>query len=254
MDEQYWHEKGESYDEEILDVRATDREDVVEREIRELADPRAAAIDFGCGPGKFLPLLARCFRKVRALDFSETCLEQARTSCGSLANVAFRKTDMTCTRTRLRRARFGLCVNALITDSLSRRQAMFRFIARHLEPGGHLVLVVPSLESALYCSFREVQWETRESPQASSKALIQKMADFDRTEGAAPELGLVQIDGVPTKHFLREELQVLLAEQGFKPVAFKKVEYDWDVEFESPPDWLKHPYPWHWLVTAQRTA
>ena len=60
------------------------------------------------------------------------------------------------------------------------------------------------------------------------------------------------IDGVPTKHFLREELEAALDARGFKVEAIEKLEYGWNTEFEAPPRWMKEPYPWDWFVTARR--
>jgi hypothetical protein len=66
--------------------------------------------------------------------------------------------------------------------------------------------------------------------------------------------GLLAIDGVPTKHWLREELEVALRAAGFAVEAVDKVEYDWSTEFSDPPKWLKAPYPWDWAVAARRSS
>jgi hypothetical protein len=39
---------------------------------------------------------------------------------------------------------------------------------------------------------------------------------------------------------------------GLTITAVDKVEYDWDSELASPPDWLKEPYPWDWLVECRK--
>ena len=64
--------------------------------------------------------------------------------------------------------------------------------------------------------------------------------------------GLVRIDNVRTKHYLREEATLLLIEAGFAVSSCDKVEYDWDTEFEDPPRWMKTPGPWDWLLVARR--
>ena len=61
------------------------------------------------------------------------------------------------------------------------------------------------------------------------------------------------IDGVPTKHWLREELQVALRAAGFVVESVDKVEYGWDTEFPDPPRWMKDPWPWDWAVAARRS-
>jgi len=64
--------------------------------------------------------------------------------------------------------------------------------------------------------------------------------------------GNADIDSVPHKHYLKEELQLLLSREGFKIEDFQKIEYDWDTEFIKPPKWLKEPKPWDWMVVARK--
>ena len=66
------------------------------------------------------------------------------------------------------------------------------------------------------------------------------------------EHGIVHIDGVPTKHYLREELEASLADRGFKVLDIDKLEYPWTTEFDAPPRWMKAPFPWDWFVVARR--
>lgn len=64
--------------------------------------------------------------------------------------------------------------------------------------------------------------------------------------------GNVEIDNIPTKHYLKEELQYLLKNEGFRIIKTEKIEYDWKTEFNNPPRWLNDPYPWDWMVLAQK--
>jgi hypothetical protein len=65
--------------------------------------------------------------------------------------------------------------------------------------------------------------------------------------------GIVPVDDVPTKHYLREELVALLESRLLRILNIRKIEYPWNTEFDSPPRWLKEPLPWDWLVVAQKT-
>jgi len=64
------------------------------------------------------------------------------------------------------------------------------------------------------------------------------------------EQGNIEIDGFATKHYLEEELQLLLTREKFKVLRIQKVEYRWTTEFVRPPKWLKEPYPWDWMCVA----
>ena len=134
----------------------------------------------------------------------------------------------------------------LISDKPAMRRGILRTIYRHLAPGGRLLLLVPSLESVLFANQRLVEWNRRLGwSEAEAQA-----------SGMAPsrELmrGLVRIENVATKHYLREEATLLLDESGFAISSCDKVEYRWDTEFENPPRWMKRPGPWDWLLVARR--
>jgi hypothetical protein len=62
--------------------------------------------------------------------------------------------------------------------------------------------------------------------------------------------GVTDIDDVPTKHFLKEELELLLTLAGFTVEKIEKINYKWSTEFHKPPSWLKNPQPWDWMVKA----
>ena len=64
--------------------------------------------------------------------------------------------------------------------------------------------------------------------------------------------GVTDIDDVPTKHFLKEELELLLDLEGFSTKQIQKIEYDWSTEFHKAPSWLKNPRPWDWMVHAKK--
>jgi hypothetical protein len=64
--------------------------------------------------------------------------------------------------------------------------------------------------------------------------------------------GILLIDGVPTKHYLKEELELWLKGVGLTVEKTLKLEYPWDTEFENPPKSMQEPYPWDWLVVARR--
>ncbi len=64
--------------------------------------------------------------------------------------------------------------------------------------------------------------------------------------------GLINIDDVTTKHYLREEIVVTWEKAGFEILEIKKIEYGWDTEFDDVPSWMKAPFPWDWMVLARK--
>jgi SAM-dependent methyltransferase len=252
MDSRYWERVGSDYEAEIFDSAKMDRSGVVRARLREHADPLATACDFGCGVGHYLPLLSPLFSQVFGFDFAESLLAQAAARCRTLDNVTLARADLSKARVRLpiRDVPFGICANVLISDDPSFRRSILRTIRRHLMQRGHLLLIVPSLESALFSNSRLVEWNERLGYSAA-EALE---CGVEPTARSARELlqGLVRIDDVPTKHYLREEALVLLADNGFDVKSVDKIEYGWETEFEHPPRWMRGPGPWDWLIVARK--
>lgn len=248
MDSSYWERVGDRYERDIFASSLADRNRVLRRRLDELADPRAAAADFGCGVGHYLPLLARRFRVVHGVDFADSLLEQARERARRYQNVSLHWANLASGRARIPmpKVKLGVCANVLISEDPAMRRGILRTIHRHVAPGGRLLLLVPSLESALFANQRLVEWNRR-----LGWSEAESIASGIRP---GPELmrGLVRLQRVPTKHYLREEGVVLLAEAGFEALGCEKVEYGWDTEFEDPPRWMQEPGPWDWLFVARR--
>ncbi len=250
MDQRYWERVGVRYEQEIFDSSRSDANGVVRRRLDELADPRAVAWDFGCGVGHYLPLLSQRFRSVHAVDAAESLLAQARARHGRLHNVTIQRGDLAAAgRLPGPKARVALCANVLISADESLRRGILRGLARKMARGGVLLLIVPSLESALFSNQRLVEWNRRLGIE-ESEALA---SGIPATARGARELlqGIVRIENVPTKFYLREEASLLLESHGFRLLAADKVEYEWDTEFEKPPRWMGKPRPWDWLFTAR---
>ena len=251
MDEKYWDKAAADYDGEIFSVLANDRNGIIRSHIRRFGSAGSQACDFGCGVGKFLPVLAESFGHVYAVDLSEELLQQARQGCKSLHNVTYVKKDLSNARVKLAAVDFALSVNVAIMASARKRFGILGTIARHLRGSGHLLLVVPSLESALFADFRLIQWNIK-SGMGYGKAIAASLDAGQIGPAGSLRQGIVEIDGVPTKHYLREELLVLFGDRPFDVLSIEKVEYSWKTEFELPPRWMKGPYPWDWAVLLRK--
>jgi len=248
MDEQYWDRMAQDFDGEIFDVYANDRHRVILDVIARCGSEDKSAADLGCGTGRLLPELAEAFGEVCGYDISARCLEIAEARCEDLDNVTVAQADLIADRPA--KVDFAVSVNVAIMPSHQARSALLKNSARCLRPGGRLLLVVPSLESELYSQFRLLQWNLKAGipPKQAAREEIEAFTD----PGASPPTGILCRDGVPTKHYLREELMITIAEAGLEVVRVGKVEYPWDTAFAAPPDWMGEPYPWDWMLLAQR--
>lgn len=249
MGRAYWDDLSEDYDEAIFSVRDNDAKGLVAGHIARLAKAGHVAADLGCGVGKFTPLLARSFRRVHACDLSPKLLRQARRTCRGLDNVDFIETDLGREPHPFEPVDFVLCVNVLIMADLDTRMSVLRAVTAQVKRGGHLLLVTPSAESMHYAQFRLIDWSLRSGADCETavrESVTARGSVRDVHQGIRP------INGVPTKHHLREELIVLLRGYGFEVSSIEKLIYAWTVEFPRPPVWLQAPYPWDWLAVARR--
>lgn len=246
MDRKYWEEIASNYNEEIFDVLRNDTSGVIVSAIHQLASKEKNVIDIGCAVGKWLPLLASGFQKVIAADISSANLEIAKENCKEYTNIDYLRMDMSAGKKNITPSDVAVCINAILTSSQKKRINFFKSLSRCLVKGGELVLVVPSLESSMYTSIIRKRWKIdKESLGSNSpRTAIKKLKNLKQ--------GNVEIDGVPTKHYLESELQLLLLLEGFRVESIQKVEYSWKTEFIKPPKWLRYPYPWDWLCIARK--
>lgn len=247
MDRNYWEKIAPGYDEEIFDVLYNDKKAIISKAIRKIGGPNKTVIDAGCAIGKWLPLLSPLFKEVIASDISAKNLSIAKARHASLSNIIYQRTDLSSPKARLPKADTVVCVNAILTDSLKKRNIFFHNLSRWVKKGGHLVLVVPSLESWMFThiiqqkfSIDKDLFDQKLSPKEASKKYFNALQ------------GNLDIDNVPTKHYVEEELHILLSREGFTIESCRKIEYNWNTEFVKAPKWLKEPKPWDWFVLASR--
>jgi len=251
MNRAYWDNLAEDYDEQIFSVLRSDDTGKIAECIAQHACPTKTAADLGCGPGQITPLLAQSFRHVHACDISQGLLQSARTRCNDHSNVDFHRVDLTNRKAPpFEPVDFVLCVNVLLTADLELRERLWESITSLVGEDGTLLLVLPSLESALYTNFRRVDSHVRSG--SSGEEAVSAGLDHEEDNVALLEQGVRGIDGVKTKHFLREEIIVQLADRSLRVTEISKITYDWTTEFAEPPEWLGPPHPWNWLVIAKR--
>ena len=251
MDRAYWNRMAACYEAEIFSVRDHDRADLIAGAVRRYGKKGQTATDVGCGIGHFLPLLSRCFRQVLAVDLSSKNIAKARATYPHLANVTYRTVDLAAPEARLPPADFALCVNVAIAPSLAHRNHLLDATCRHMRRGGHLVLVVPALESSFLTDFRLIDWNLRDGMKPD-RAVRGGFRAHRPTGNPRAHEGVVKIDGVETKHYLKEELEILLKNRGLRTLEVEKIEYPWTSEFASPPRWMQAPFPWDWLFVARK--
>jgi 2-polyprenyl-3-methyl-5-hydroxy-6-metoxy-1,4-benzoquinol methylase len=246
MDRTYWEKIAPDYNEEIFDVLRNDSKGVIVSAIKKVASKKNTVIDIGCAIGKWLPVLSPAFKKVYAVDISQKNLAIAAKLYPALKNVKYERIDMSDKRSKIQKCDFAICINAILTGTQEKRNIFFSNLQKCVKKNGHIILVIPSLESSMLTSIINQRW----NPDKDAALVIQKKKEKVQLQNLLQ--GNASIDGVPHKHYLKEELELVLANEGFVTEKFHKIEYGWDTEFLKPPRWLKSPKPWDWMVLAKK--
>lgn len=248
-EEKHWDKIGEDYNDQIFDVFKSDRNKILLKYFRKNTNKKGQAIDFGCGTGKSFEYLAPKFKKVLALDISKELLNQAKKR--PYSNIEFKQADLTKSKLTLPQADFAFCCNVAMLPEVDKTYAIIRNIQKSLKKGGKAVFVLPSLDSVLFASWRLIEVYKKEG------IAVEDIPDseFDYFKASRRKLveGIVHIDNVPTKHFMRTELDVVFKICGLTITAVEKIEYNWKTELATPPKWLTDPYPWDWLVECKKS-
>jgi len=247
MQRHYWEKIAPSYNEEIFDVLQNDKKKFIVSAIKKIASPSKTVLDAGCAIGKWLPVLSPLFKEVTAADISAKNLAIAKKSYPDYTNVIYVRSDMSATKTQLATYDVAICINAVLSASLKKRVVFFHNLAACLKNDGHLILVVPSLESWLLTRILQNKWKIDNQLFKETLNCKEAIARYKNIQQ-----GNAEIDSVPTKHYLKEELIHLLAHEQLEVQECKKIEYAWTTEFSKPPRWLKEPGPWDWMILAKK--
>lgn len=247
MKRTYWEKMAPAYNDEIFDVLHNDKKALIRSVINQHASSQKTVIDIGCAIGKWIPVLSPLFKKVVALDISAKNLEIARQLHPQYKNVEYLRANMSDKKTKIPLCDFGICINAILTPDQKDRDIFFNGLKRCIKKGGYIVITIPSIESWLLTNILQQQFQIDKKlfpVEKNSKEALRKWNNIRK--------GNTDIDNVPHKHYLKEELSLLLKQVGFATTAFHKIEYNWDTEFINPPKWLKEPKPWDWMVVAKK--
>jgi len=247
MNRSYWEKIAPSYHDEIFDVLHNDKKAIIRSAIKKFASKKKTVIDIGCAIGKWLPVLSPAFKKIYAVDISARNLEIARQLYPQYKNIEYLRADMSGKNTKPPQCDFGICINAILTSSLKERTVFFQSLSACIKKGGRIIITIPSLESWLHTSIIQQQYKIDKNLFPATKNAKEAIRKWNNIRQ-----GNADIDDVPHKHYLKEELQLLLAKEGFAAEDFQKIEYNWDTEFLKPPKWLKDPRPWDWMVIAKK--
>ena len=245
-----WSKAAATYEQDFIDPYLPGVRNPLPRALEELADPkRGTAADLGCGVGPLLPLLAKRFRRVVAVDFAEGMLCRARAAHDGLANVEFLRAPLTDLAPLAGQLDVAAAVNSLVLPDPDDLEAALRSVHAALRPGGHFLGIVPAIDAVHYCTMLLVD-RARKAGMPADKARQNaahhgEHALYDFAFGGFRYRGIEQ-------HFWQPfEVRYRLRRAGFRRVRLAKVELAWD-QFACAADLKDEPPPWDWFFRAEK--
>lgn len=244
MDSTYWDKMLQNYAAEVVSVYDLDAGGVVSKLIQELACMGAcsSAADLGCGVGKFTELLSNCYDRVESCDFSSQGIRITQERCERLEHIHYHQLDLTCDRVPFSPVDLALCINVLIMPSMDERLRAWRTVVNQVRHQGHLLLVVPSIESIMMERQGEIGRKLHEG------STCQESLDStlpDNSTAMDFHQGVYVIDRVRTKHYLKHELEAILEEHQFTVQRIQPLRYRFAGQSHDMDTW-------DWLILAQR--
>ena len=227
----HWDELAPRFDDEVFDAVVEGTNRCTLTEIKRAAAKRGAVVDFGCGTGRHMAMLSSLFDTVVGIEQSPACLAIARERCAGLSNVSLHVGRRT---PRWMQHTFDVvfCSNVAIHPVRAQWRSVLTSTANLLRPGGRLVLVVPSAESAKLVASR--------NPREKNPLTLRKQWSQ----------GVYDVGGVPTKHFAKDELRQALELAGLRTMRIRPNEYSWSSYGLSTPRASKGIRPFDWVAVA----
>ena len=249
MNQRYWDKLARSFSEDVIELAKEDRNGVLLEELNKVASKRKTVTDLGCGPGILIPELIKRFKSVCAVDFSKKLLALAVDRYPN-EKISYLQADLTQSIEPACPSDVTVCSSVLILSSRKKRRRVMESIVRFTRKGGTVIVTVPALESCIHVYQTLIRLRKElggDNGVSRSEARRQFVAEVPSVLD-----GNVSIRGVPTKHWMQDEITQHITDAGLTVERVRRVEFHWESEIDSPPEWLDAPFPWDWLIVARR--
>ncbi len=231
-----WNRLADEFETQVCDVTSTDKKQQVARLVNKLRLPRTnrVLLDLGCGLGTFIKQFGDRFARVIGIDFAPRMVERAQARCPTFADVTWKAMDMAHAGDAFGPcADLAVCMNVITSPSPARRKGLWSALAAVAKPRGHVLIVLPSTESA--CMVHVVEHGKPATKRAQAT-------------------GLMERSGAVQKHFTREELAAIMVEHGLVVERIAPLYYPWSEEGLSTPRRRGIGLPYDWVCVARRAA
>jgi len=233
-----WNQLADSFETFVCDVAVDETSDQLQRfvDTLKLSPGKSVLVDLGCGIGSFIRKFEHRFKEIIGVEYAPRVIARAKERCAGIKGVTWLTMDAGRAAKQLGgRADLTVCLNMITSASAALRQAQWAAVASITKPGGHALLVLPSLESE-----EMLQRHSRRDP---------RNTQFEITEG-----GLVETEGSWQKHYRRDELAQIASTHGLVMKRIDRIVSPWSRTGLRKPRSGEWENPWDWICLARRSA
>ena len=227
-----WDRLAGAYAEEVCDIFAHDRRQVIAGWLRShgLLAGGKTLCDIGCGTGSFCKKYGRYFAGKTGTDHSRRMLQLAAARCAGMEDCHWLQADVRRLPRRLHgRGDLVVCSNVITFVSAAACHRALQQVVRCARTGGRVLLILPALESHdAVVALETGRPALRRGPTA-----------------------IVRRDDRMQRFFARAGAVDLARTAGLRAVQIRKVWYPWSDEGVTPAP-RGREMPWDWLVAGRR--
>jgi 2-polyprenyl-3-methyl-5-hydroxy-6-metoxy-1,4-benzoquinol methylase len=230
MTQQLWNGLAKSFETAVCDVTASSGAQLAELVRRTGPNRGQTLVDAGCGIGSFLKRFGGRYGNVIAFDFARRMVTRAKKRCPALRDVTWKTLGLEDAAAAIGPVGdLTVCLNVITSTDAKLRRRQWASLAGLARSGGYVLVVVPALESALH---------------------VQRFAEDDnKIHGSDFKRGMVFRGDDRQKHYTRDELRKIVAREGLRVVALKRIHYAWADDGVHDPGRRR---PWSWACLARR--
>ena len=264
MTRRHWDRLARRFEDEVCDILEADRTGVLRRLVGRAWIPEQGAVlvDLGCGIGTFVRTYGPAFERVIAVDWSAAMVRRARVRCAELGGVRWMVGDLAGAAKRIGPVGDVVtCLNVITAPDATVRERLWAALAAATRPGGSVLVVVPSFESARSVQQVKAELRARRAARRAASGAVRHAHGADGRDGVAtsvrrsavrlPADGVLDNGGDPQKYFRRAELIAALRMHGFADPVIRRVPYAWSDEGVRVPA-SEGRRPWDWACLARR--
>jgi 2-polyprenyl-3-methyl-5-hydroxy-6-metoxy-1,4-benzoquinol methylase len=233
-----WNQLADDFEMFVCDVAVDETSDQLRRFVDSipLSPKKSVLVDLGCGIGSFILKFGNRFKEIVGVEYAPKIIARAKERCRAMEGIEWLTMDAAQAAKRIgQRADLTVCLNVITSESATVRQAQWAAVASITKPGGHALLVLPSLES---------------------EEMLQRQSRRDRrnTQFEITDSGLVETEGSWQKHYRRDELTAIASGHGLVMKRIDKIVSPWSRTGMRKPRSSDWENPWDWICLAKRPA